>query len=288
MTMPSERTIGDIDLQYKDGQTLAVSGGGQLYYEVRGAGPVVTFVNNTFQISPFWRDVTSRLEESWTLVTYDLRGQGASSGADTFVAPAQHVRDLAALLDHLGTERTALVGTSNSTWVARDFAAEQPDRLGALCLVGPTFSPHSSRRRQLLMRGWRAALEATGLEGFFETAYSQAFSDRVIQRGGEQEYQAFLGLFLALNTSGQWQTTLDAAIAAPDDVTMLQKITCPVLLMAGDGDIFGSRSTLEDLAELFADATVSLIPYAGHIPFFDAPDAFEESLLNFLSTRYDR
>ncbi len=286
--MPSERTIGNIDLEYKDGQTFALPDGGQLYYEVRGSGPVVTFVNNAFQISPFWRDVTRKLEESWTLITYDLRGQGASMGTGTFVAPAQHVRDLAALLDHLGTERTALVGTSNSTWVARDFAAEQPDRLGALCLIGPTISPHNARRRQLLMRGWRAALEATDLTGFFETVYSQAFSDRVIQRGGEEEYQAFLGLFLALNTSGQWTRTLDAAIAAPADATMLAKITCPVLLMAGDGDIFASRSTLDDLAEMFADAEVSLIPYAGHIPFFDAPDAFEESLLNFLSARYGR
>jgi 3-oxoadipate enol-lactonase len=284
--MPGERTIGEIDLQYKDGQTFALPDGAQLYYEVRGSGPVVTFVNNTFQICPFWRDVTSRLENDWTIVIYDLRGQGASGAAGTFVPPSQHVQDLGALLDHLGTERTALVGTSNSTWVARDFAAEQPDRLGALCLAGPTFSPHGSRRRRMLMQGWRAALEAGGLEGLFGAVYSQVFGDRAIERGGEQDYQAFLQLFLALNTPAQWQTTLAAATDAPDDLTMLARIACPVLLMAGDGDIFASRSTLEDLAGLFDDATTALIPYAGHVPFFDAPEAFEQSLLEFLASRY--
>lgn len=284
----SERTIWGIDLQYRDGQTLELPDGSHLYYEVHGSGPFVTFINNTFQISPFWRDVTSQLEERWTILTYDLRGQGASGEPGTFVAPAQHVQDLSALLDHLGVERTALVGTSNSTWVARDFAAEQPQRLGALCLVGPTFSPASSERRQRLMQGWAAALEASGMEGMFKTVYPQVFGDRAVQRGGSGDYDAFQQLFLALNTTEQWQTTLAVAAAAPSDVSMLERISCPVLLMAGDGDLFASRSTLEDLAELFGDAVTAVIPYSGHVPFFDAPEAFEESLLGFLGDRYGR
>lgn len=284
----SERTIGTIDLQYRNGDTLELPDGSHLYYEVHGSGPFLTFINNTFQISPFWRDVTSRLEERWTILTYDLRGQGASGEPGTFVAPVQHVQDLSALLDHLEIEKTALVGTSNSTWVARDLAAEQPHRLDALCLVGPTFSPASSERRQRLMQGWAAALEASGMEGMFRAVYPQVFGDRAVQRGGELDYEAFLQLFLALNTPEQWKTTLAVAAVAPTDVSMLARISCPVLLMAGDGDLFASRSTLEDLAKLFDDATVAVIPYSGHVPFFDAPDAFEESLLGFLDGRCGR
>jgi pimeloyl-ACP methyl ester carboxylesterase len=284
----SDRTIGTIDLRYRGGDTLELPDGSHLYYEVHGSGPHVTFINNTFQISPFWRDVTSRLEERWTIVTYDLRGQGASGEPGTFVAPAQHVQDLGVLLDHLGVERTALIGTSNSTWVARDFAAEQAQRLGALCLVGPTFSPAGAERRQRLMRGWAAALESSGMEGMFETIYPQVFGDRAVQRGGDGDYEAFQQLFLALNTTEQWQTTLAVAAVAPAEVSMLERINCPVLLMAGDGDLFASRSTLEDLAELFDDAVTAVIPYSGHVPFFDAPEAFEASLLAFLSDRYGR
>jgi pimeloyl-ACP methyl ester carboxylesterase len=278
--------IATFDLQYAGGEVMTLADGTPLYYDLRGEGPLVTFVNNTFQISPFWRNVTRGLEERCSILCYDLRGQGASGGGGGAVAPVQHVLDLKELLDHLGVETTALVGTSNSTQIARDFAVREHDRIGALVLVGPTFAPNGVRRRRILMEGWLRALRSDGLAGMFRQVYAHVFSDATIERGGEAEYAFFLELFLALNAAAKWETTLAAAIDAVDDLRPLSGIACPVLLMAGDGDIFASRSSLEDLAALFADAAIDVIPNAGHIPFFDEPGQFERLLCAFLAERY--
>lgn len=280
--MPVHQEVRNYEFRYSSQSRCDVGDGIELYYEMRGAGAPLTLVNNMFLISPLWRSFTGRLEEHRTLLTYDLRNQGASSSFDGDITIAHHVEDLRRLLDNLGIERTLLLGTSVSTLIARDFATRYPERVSGLILVGPSFSAFGSRRRELLVKSWIRALDAHGPAGLFGNIYPQVFGDKIISENAAAGYLALKERFLAVASHQQIRANLIASLTTVDDPAALDGLTCPILLLAGDGDFLASRSSLEEMAQRLPEARVDVIPYAGHIPFFDDPDAFQDSIERFL------
>ncbi|HEY8627037.1 MAG TPA: alpha/beta hydrolase, partial [Gaiellaceae bacterium] len=81
--------------------------GAEIAYEVRGSGPALTLIHEGIADRRMWRETLPVLEPDFTVVTYDQRGFGDSSLPS---GPATYIDDLRALLDHLGLERTTLVG----------------------------------------------------------------------------------------------------------------------------------------------------------------------------------
>lgn len=70
------------------------------------------------------------------LIRMDYRGRGASdwTGPETYTV-AQEAADAVALLDHLGIDRAALIGTSRGGLIGLHLAGTARDRLAGLCLV---------------------------------------------------------------------------------------------------------------------------------------------------------
>ncbi len=286
--MPTKEEVDAYDLRYADQQRCAVGDGMELYYELRGEGPPLTLINNVFLISPLWRSFTDRLERRRRLLTYDLRNQGASTRCEGAISLAEHVTDLKHLLDHLEIERTMLLGTSVSTLIARDFALRYPERVSAVIFVGPTFSAFGSRRRELLIKSWLKLLEAGGPSALFGNMYPLVLGDKAIQEGGAAGYLALKERMLAIHSSQQLQSNLGLSLSGQDEPGVLEKLPCPILLLAGDGDFLASRSSLQEMAKGPVDAMVEILPYAGHVPFFDVPDAFQEAVERFLDEIRDR
>ncbi|CAN0603589.1 unnamed protein product, partial [Ectocarpus sp. 12 AP-2014] len=77
------------------------------------------------------------------LIRLDYRGRGKSewSGADSYTIP-QEAQDVIALLDHLGLEQAAILGTSRGGLIAMTLAVLAKQRLSGACLVdiGPEIS----------------------------------------------------------------------------------------------------------------------------------------------------
>jgi 3-oxoadipate enol-lactonase len=277
-----KKDLANLDLRYLSHAALALPGGGELYFEERGEGPPITLVNNFYIVSPVWRNFTGELEQRNRLITYDLRNQGASSPGPNPVTFADHVDDIRALLDHLGVEQTYLVGTSISTLIARDFALTHPDRVRGLVLVGPAFSPNGGLRRELISRSWLASLEARGTKGLFDHLYPLVFPDQMIHSGGTAAYLALRDNFMALLSVSSIRENLLASLEIDDSPERLREIRCPTLVIVGDGDFAWSASVLEDACALLPDCRGVTLPRAGHVPFFDEPDGFQEAVQKFV------
>jgi pimeloyl-ACP methyl ester carboxylesterase len=194
----------------------------------------------------------------------------------------QHVADLLSLLDALEIERTYLLGTSISTLLCRDFAIAHPERVKGLVIFGPVFNPIGSRRRKHLTRSWLASLDQGGPAALFNHFYPLVFSDHTIEDGGSASYLALRERFLALNSKKQLRQNLTASLSTGDEAANLKLIGCPALLAAGEGDFLSSRSSLEATARLFGRARSAVIPFAGHVPYFEATDSFEELVQEFI------
>jgi 3-oxoadipate enol-lactonase len=277
------RTVKSLDLTYRGVTERArIADDCELYFELEGDGPCVTFVSTIYVVSTAWRNFTRKIAADTRLLTYDLRNQGASTGAAT--AFDQHATDLLNLLDYLEIERTYLVGSSISTVICRDFAVRHPDRVSGLVLVGPPFSPWGSKRRTRIMKSWLTALESGGPNQLFDAMYPLVFGDRAQGVGGTPTYLALRERFLAVNSAAQLRSNLTIALETASDTDMLPKVSAPTLLLAGDDDFCISPSGLRALADLMPDARAEVYEDCGHLPFFENTERFEDSLRSFVQS----
>ncbi len=280
---PSADLIYKLDLQYARQDRCPVGDGLELYYEVHGSGDTtILFLNHMFLIAPVWRGLTDQLAKRYQLVFYDLRNQGASTRYPGPIRWSDHTDDLERLLDHIGIDKTYIIGTSISALAVRDFALDHPDRVKGLVQCGPAFSPYGDRRRIMMTDSWLASLRWGGLEGLWDQLYGLVFSDSTIQQGGEAMYLALREAFCAQHTPEQIEVNLAAAQSTSDDPDKLRRITAPTLLMLGDSDWMWGESNREEALRLMPHSSLQMIPRAGHLPYFEANQAFQQGIMEFV------
>ncbi|WP_413850806.1 alpha/beta fold hydrolase [Albidovulum sp.] len=118
---------------------FTASDGARLAYRDEGEGlPVLCLAGLTRCSTDF--DFLAPHLPDLRLIRADYRGRGGSewTGAATYTVPRE-AKDALELLDHLGLEQAAVIGTSRGGLIAMMLAATARDRLLGICLndVGP-------------------------------------------------------------------------------------------------------------------------------------------------------
>lgn len=136
------------------------------HYEVQGEGPPVLFIHGGFggpetTVSPSPNVVTEVLVEGARLVTYDRRSCGQSEYVTSEYGLEDLAADARALLDHLGIERSVVVGSSMGGMVAQQYALLYPERVTALALLntGPDLMSVTEWGRRMTAIAERARSE---------------------------------------------------------------------------------------------------------------------------------
>ena len=65
----------------------------------------------------------------------------------------------------------------------------------------------------------------------------------------------------------------------------LAALAAPVLLVAGEYDIWPTCTAVRRLAALFGDADLAVLPRIGHFPWVDDPGLFVATVREFLARR---
>src|SRR4030043_1738689 len=82
-----------------------------------------------------WDLIASGLASHYKVMAMDLRGRGLSDHPATGYSVDHHCRDIMALLDDMGMEKTVLMGHSLGALISLVFAAQYPQRVEKLILV---------------------------------------------------------------------------------------------------------------------------------------------------------
>ena len=148
--------------------------------EQAGEGPPIVLLHG---LSATRRNVVqgSRhlVKRGYRLISYDARGHGASSPAGSY-AYGELVKDLDAVLEHLGVERTALVGSSMGAATAMAFALRHPERVAALVQITPAYTGYA-RTREVDGDAWErlaSELERGGVDAFVDFAQPDGLPER--------------------------------------------------------------------------------------------------------------
>lgn len=119
---------------------FTASDGARIAYLDEGSGPVLFCLAGLTRNTSDFDYMMPHLPQGWRVLRMDYRGRGQSdwTGAATYTVPRES-RDAIELLDHLGVERAAILGTSRGGMNALFLGATAQDRVAGICLndVGP-------------------------------------------------------------------------------------------------------------------------------------------------------
>jgi len=247
--------------------------GGELYYEVEGAGVPVALVHGNALDLRMWDDQMPALADIARVVRYDARGFGRSTrDADTRYS---HADDLWLLLDHLGIERAVLVGLSMGGRTAVEATLGAPERVLALVLLdalldGVPWDTESKRSMEALREGLRSG----GVEG----ARAAWFDHGFFARARSNPDLALRLLEMLADYSGVNWTSADPHAPHPDSIGLLDTIAAPTTVVVAELDIPCFREMSDVLGGRIPGARKITVPGVGHMVNMEAPEAVNAQL----------
>lgn len=234
-----------------------------LWYEVCGRGPLVTFLHHATASSRNWRHIVPSLAVRYRTLVYDRPGFGRSSWLPDWPLDYldRDVEDLVELLDLLCIEQTALVGHSDGAALALMTAARYPQRVRCVVAEAPHVAVETPRCPDAVRR-----LAA-------EVEESPDMQAALARDHGEH------GLAVVRRWARRW---LDPAFWSWDVSDELAGVVCPVLVIHGADDPFFSLSHSEMIAGRMANGELQVISDAAHVPHNEARGQFIDLALPFL------
>jgi pimeloyl-ACP methyl ester carboxylesterase len=110
-----------------------------LYYEEHGSGEPLVLLHGGLGAAELWAPVLPALAAGRRVIAVDLQGHGRTADVDRPFRPETMADDVAALIEHLGLERTDVMGYSLGGLVALRTAIQHPERVRRLVLVSVAF-----------------------------------------------------------------------------------------------------------------------------------------------------
>lgn len=251
-----------------------------------GSGPALVLLHGFTGSAATWAPHLPAFTRGHTVVAIDLLGHGASDApADpSRYTMARTVDDLTAILGQLDLARAAWLGYSMGGRIALAVAAVRPDLVDALVLEGASpgiADPGERAARVQADETLAARIERDGVAAFvagwerlplFASQARLPDAARAVQRRQR----------LANNPTGLANSLRGmGAGAQPPFHDHLSAIAVPTLLIAGAEDA-KFRHLAAQMAAALPNATVAIVPDAGHAAHLEQPRAFEEAVLGFL------
>ncbi|MEJ0096866.1 MAG: alpha/beta hydrolase [Bauldia sp.] len=260
---------------------------GRIAYTDIGSGPLVILVPSLGDLKEEYRFLAPRLAAAgYRAVAMDLRGQGRSSTGWPDYTCAALGSDIVALARQLNAGPATIVGTSMGAGAAAWAAAEAPQDISRLILVGPFVRnlPIESWWKDMLLKAmiriafadpW--AVKAWG--GYYTTLYPTA---------KPADFDAYKAKLLAnLAEPGRMAATQAMMNASKADVqARLARVRARTLVVMGSKDPdFGSPAGEAATVAGLLHGTFTMIDGAGHYPHAEMPEITAPVVIDFLARR---
>ena len=260
-------------------QFFTTPDGAKLAYRDEGTGlPLLCLSGLTRTMADF--DYLAPHLPPVRMIRMDYRGRGASdwTGAETYTVP-QEAADALALMDHLGLDRFAVLGTSRGGLIGMLLAALAKQRLMGLCLndVGPVINRagldsifvYVGRNPAAKTHQALAETYAKFLPGFHNVPASRWLEEAqkhavITETGLKITYDPALG--------DAFRKAFDGP---PVDMWPLFDALygIPVALIRGANSDLLTQATADEMRKRRPDLIYASVADRAHIPFLDEPES---------------
>jgi pimeloyl-ACP methyl ester carboxylesterase len=230
--------------------------------------PVLVFLHEALGSIEQWRDFPSALAEATNCdaLLYDRWGHGKSDPLDA-KRTLSYVHDealdsLPQVLRESNVADVVLIGHSDGASIALIFAAEYPEvARGVISEAAHVFV------EDITLAGIREAVKT------YDTTRFQARLARYHGDNTEKIFRAW------------YETWLSPEFKTWNIEDCLPRIKCPVLVIQGEDDQYGTEAQVEAIARQVAGRSKCLlIPNCAHIPHRQARDIVAQEMTEFILT----
>jgi len=214
------------------------------------------------------------------VITPDLRGFGRSSLGQTTITMDLLAADVCALLDALRLDTVVLGGLSLGGYVALAFYHNYPERVRGLVLANTKHqadTPEQRRVRQALI----TVAKNKGAGTVASLLVPKLFGAHTFDNNPA------LPLFITRQIEATAPASIVAASLAmadrQDSTDLLPKIHCPTLIITGEQDTLTPPALAHEMAAQIPQATVRILPQAGHLSNLEQPAVFNQVLTEYVA-----
>ena len=266
---------------------------------IGGDGPPLLLVHGWPQNWSAWRLVMPALARDFEVIAPDQRGIGETEKPADGYDPGNLANDLVALMDALGHERFAVVGTDTGLPIGYALAADHPDRVERVALAEVPGPPGAVPQPPLFLpeplnnKLWHIPVNrleklneqlAVGREDLY---FGYEFAIQAGTKLPDHVVEFYVGLLTNPDSLRgtfafyrQWDTMM-----AQNAERAKRRLTMPVL------GIGGEKSHAAEVGNAFKslanDVQTAVIPGAGHWFAEEAPEETVAALTSFLAPYRD-
>jgi pimeloyl-ACP methyl ester carboxylesterase len=241
-----------------------------------GAGPPLVLVHGAAEDGRIWQRQIDGLADELTVIAWDQPGAGRSADVPTGYGLSDYADCLAAVLEGLSIGPAHVAGLSWGGTVVLELYRRRPDLVATLILVD-TYA------------GWKGSLPAEEVQarvdgvrqmlaappGRFDPTLPGLFA-------GEPPADAvplLEAIARDVRPAGLGHQSL--VMAGADLTDVLPRIAVPTLLVWGEHDARSPLSVAREFEHAIPDATLVVLPGAGHVSQLEQPARFNEVVRAF-------
>ncbi|MGO4909943.1 alpha/beta fold hydrolase [Pseudorhodobacter sp. W20_MBD10_FR17] len=256
-------------------KTLQLSDGRKVVLRDEGAGPGVLLIHGVGMCADAWGPQMADLARDFRVIAVNMPGHAGSD----LLAPSARLPDFvrwgAMVIEALGLGPVSVAGHSMGALIAVGLAVERPDLVARLAVL------NGVHRRTVEAR---AAVEARASEiangkGDIIQPLSRWFEADAAQQALRAQVAQWLG-----NMDQAGYAAAYRAFAEGDDVYADEwgKISCPTLVLTGDGDLNSTAEMTRTMASAAPKAKAVVIQGHRHMVNLTAPKRVTQALKEWL------
>jgi len=256
-----------------------------LAYDDRGTGDPVLFIAGNGGAGRTWlpHQVPAFLAAGYRCITFDNRGIGATENAEGFTTQTM-VADTAALIESLGAAPARIVGVSMGAYIAQELMVARPELVTAAVLMATRGRMDSARQffHDTEAQSYRSGLHQPAAYQA-KTRLLESFSRKTLN--DDEVVADWIAMF------STWPTKPTPGLRCQLDVAPLTNrlasyrgIAAPVLVIGFSEDVVTPPHLCREVADAMPNGRYLQIPDAGHLGFFERPEAVNDAMLKFFAT----
>eukprot|EP00121_Abeoforma_whisleri_P003877 Awhi_evm1s3495 len=255
-----------------------------LFYEEYGSGDeTIVFSHGYLMNHTMFAAQIDSLKDKYRVIAYDHRGHGGSETFCSEFGMYDLVEDCAALIDKLVGGPVHFMGMSTGGYIGVRLMVHRPELLRSVVLID-TSADSEPTMKLIQYKMMLMMIRLFGINSVYETTITILMGEKFrTDPSRKEEYQKWESYIKQdLNPTALYH--FGHAIFSRDEIKdRLVGVELPTLVIVGEVDTPTPVETAQELKAVLSNASLAIIPNAGHTSPIEEPTAVTSAIESFLA-----